>query len=158
MAKEDFYQVSSNFEAMQGIWSSILCTSIFRQICPHCNASPLLCMINISSSSLNKSGLHYSRILYCRIVSILKLKILIAFERKKPPITNSESKLKTQVEFEVHAQSLLTLLVGNLTGEVNIFTKSLFTVTNVLYFYIYKTMCYSCSIYKIKIRIFYRFL
>jgi hypothetical protein len=32
MAKEDFNQVSSSFEAVQCILSSILCPSIFRQI------------------------------------------------------------------------------------------------------------------------------
>jgi hypothetical protein len=32
MAKEDFNQVSSRFEAVQCILSSILCPSIFRQI------------------------------------------------------------------------------------------------------------------------------
>jgi hypothetical protein len=32
MVKEDFNQVSSSFEAVQCILSSILCPSIFRQI------------------------------------------------------------------------------------------------------------------------------
>jgi hypothetical protein len=32
MAKEDFNQVSSSFETVQCIFSSILCPSIFRQI------------------------------------------------------------------------------------------------------------------------------
>jgi replication initiation and membrane attachment protein DnaB len=33
-------------QLVQYILSSILCSSIFHQICRHCNASPLLCPIN----------------------------------------------------------------------------------------------------------------
>ena len=46
MAKEDFNQVSSSFETVQCVLSSILCPSIFREIWRHCNGSPLLCPIN----------------------------------------------------------------------------------------------------------------
>jgi hypothetical protein len=94
MAKEDFKQVSSSFETVQCILSSILCPSIFREIWHHCNASPLLCPINAISSSSYVFRLQYSILLHCRIVPVQKLKTLVALERKKPPITLvlSESK------------------------------------------------------------------
>jgi hypothetical protein len=41
MAKEGFNQVSSSFEAVQCILSSILCPSIFRQIAAILMARPL---------------------------------------------------------------------------------------------------------------------
>ena len=83
MAKEDFNQASSSFETVQCILSSILCPSIFREIWRHCNDSPLLRPINATSSSSYVFRLQYPRVLHCRIVSIEKVKTLVALERKK---------------------------------------------------------------------------
>ena len=88
MTKEDFNQVSSSFEAVQCILSSILCPLIFRQTCCHCNASPLLCPINGTYSSSFVFRLQYPRVHRSRIVPIEKLKTLVALERKKTSITH----------------------------------------------------------------------
>ena len=93
MAKEYLNQVSSSCETVQCILSSILCPSIFREKWRHCNGSSLLCPKNDISSSSYVFRLQYPRVLYCKIVPIQKLKTLVAFERKKPPITLVLSKL-----------------------------------------------------------------
>jgi hypothetical protein len=76
-------KISSSFETVQCILSSILCPSIFREIWRH---SPLLCPINATSSSCCVFRLQYPRVLHCRIVPIEKLKTIVALERRKPPI------------------------------------------------------------------------
>jgi hypothetical protein len=70
MVKEYFKQVSSSFETVQCILSSILCPSIYSEIWRHFNDSPLLCPINTTSSSSYVFRLHYPRVLHCRIVPI----------------------------------------------------------------------------------------
>jgi hypothetical protein len=80
MAKEDFNQVSSSFETVQCILSSILCPSIFREIWRQSNGSPLLCPINAISLSSYVFRLQYPKVLHCRIVPIQKLKTLVALE------------------------------------------------------------------------------
>jgi hypothetical protein len=94
MAKEDFNQVSSSFETVQCILSSMLCPSIFREIWRHFNGSPLLCPINVISSSFYVFRLQFPRVLHYSIIPIQKLKTLVALERIKPPITLVLSKSK----------------------------------------------------------------
>jgi hypothetical protein len=65
---------------------SILCPSIFRQIAAICNASPLLCPINATSSSSYVYRLQYPRVLHCRIVPIEKWETLIPIQRTKHPM------------------------------------------------------------------------
>ena len=76
-------KVSSSFETVQCILSSILCPSIFREIWRHCNGSPLLCPINTTSSSSYIFRFQYPEVIHCRIVPNQKLKTLVALERKK---------------------------------------------------------------------------
>ena len=83
-------KVLSTFETVQCIFSSILCPSIFREIWRRSNDSPLFCPINATSSSSYVFRLQYPGVLHCRIVPIEKLKTLVAFERRKPPITLDE--------------------------------------------------------------------
>ena len=97
MAKEYFSQVSSSFQAVQCTLSSILCPSVFRQICRHCKPSPLLCPINANSSSSYVFRLQIPCIIHCRIAKSKKLKTLVAFERKKPPMTDLGPDSKTHV-------------------------------------------------------------
>ena len=106
MAKEDFNQVSSSFETVQRILSSILCPSIFREIWRQCNGSPLLCPINAISLSSYVFRLQYPKVLHCRIVPIQKLKTLVALE----------SNLKVTRKFVKIPHELRD-------REVNIFTK-----------------------------------
>jgi hypothetical protein len=129
MAKEDFNQVSSSFEAVQCILYSILCPLIFRQMCAHCNASPLHCPINATYSSSYVFRLQYPRVLHCRIVPIEKLKTFVALERKEPPITHLLYRIRIKTKsFKSHAQSSRKLLVRYMTGGggANIFMKRLF--------------------------------
>ena len=79
-------KVSSSFETGQCILSSTLCPSIFREIWRHCNGSPLLCPINATSSSSYVFRLQHTGVIHCRIVPIEKLKRLLVFEMRKPPI------------------------------------------------------------------------
>ena len=85
IAKGVFNQVSPSSEAMQYILSSILCPSIFRQICRHYNATRLLHPINVNSSSSYALRLQYPRLHHCRIVLIEEMKTLVALERKNLP-------------------------------------------------------------------------
>jgi hypothetical protein len=137
MAKEDFNQVSSSFETVQCILSSIMCPSIFREIWRRCNGSPLLCPINTTSSSF-VFRLQYPRVLHCRIVPIQKLKTLVAFERKKPPITlvlskSERSNLKVTRKFAKTPRGLHDRGGGGGGGGggfgLNILTKRLFAIT-----------------------------
>ena len=126
MTKKDFNEVSSSFETVQCILSSILCRSIFREIWRHFDGSPLLCPINTTSSSSYVFRLHYPRVLHCGIFPIQKFKTLVALERKNPPITVvllefKRSHLKVTHKF--------AKIPRRLYGGVNIFTKRLFSTT-----------------------------
>ena len=65
MAKKDFNDVLSSFEAVQYILFSILCPSILRQTCKHGDVSPLLCSTNTTFSS--------SYVLKGRLQSLLRM-------------------------------------------------------------------------------------
>ena len=95
MAKEDFNQVSSSFEAVQVYFISDIVSFDILSNCRYCNASPLFCPINATSSSSYVFRLQYLRVLYCRIVPIEKLKTLVSLERKKTPMTHLGSEYKT---------------------------------------------------------------
>jgi hypothetical protein len=57
-------------------------SSIFREIWRHCNCAPLLCPINVTSSSshVHVFRLQYPEVIHCRIVPIEKLKTLVVLE------------------------------------------------------------------------------
>jgi hypothetical protein len=92
MAKEDFNHVSSSFETVQCILSSIFVSFDISSNCRHFNGSPLLRPINATSSFSYVFRLQYPRVLHCRIVPIEKLKTLVALGSKKPPVNHLGSK------------------------------------------------------------------
>ena len=137
MAEEDFNQVSSSFETVQCILSSILCPSIFREIWRHCNGLLHLSPINATSSSSYVFILQYPRVLHCRIVLNDKLETLVALERKKPPITlvvseSKSSNLKVTCKFAKTPGGL-----HDRGGGVNIFKKRFFAPQASQIHYIY---------------------
>ena len=136
MAEEDFNQVSSSFETVQCILSSILCPSIFREIWRHCNGLLHLSPINATSSSSYVFILQYPRVLHCRIVPIEKLETLVALERKKPPITLVVSESKRS-NLKVTCKFAKTPLGLHDRGGVNIFKKRLFAPQASQIHYIY---------------------
>ena len=71
MVKEYFHQVSSNFEAAQGILFPILFALIISQNCRHYKASRLLCSINAISSPSCVFKLQNPIVLHC-LISPLK--------------------------------------------------------------------------------------
>jgi hypothetical protein len=58
----------------------------------HFNGSPLLCLINATSSFSYVFRLQYPGVLHCRIVPIENLTTLVALGRKKPPLYHMGSK------------------------------------------------------------------
>jgi hypothetical protein len=90
MDEEDFKEGFTKF------WNSAM-YFIFdiSSNCRHFNGSPLVCPINATFSFSYVFRLQHPRVLHCRIVPIEKLKILVVFGRKNPPVNHLGSKYKT---------------------------------------------------------------
>jgi hypothetical protein len=86
MAEEDFKEGFIHFCNSAVYFTFDIVSFHIPPNCRHFNGSPLLCLINATSSFPYVLRLQYPRALHCRIVPIEKLAIFVPLGRKNPPV------------------------------------------------------------------------